>query len=75
MPQPPAPVNPPNATEGWSVPCPEHIPRPTFAPVVIAASVMCIFWGFVTTILITLLGVVLFAIGIRIWLEELRYDV
>lgn len=60
--------------QGWSRPQPDTVPRPTFMPAVTAVGVTCIFWGFVTSMLITLLGMVLFGIGVGGWIRELRNE-
>ncbi len=50
----------------------EHLPRPTYWPVVLAAGVMFLAWGIVTTIAISIIGVALLALGLGGWIGELR---
>ncbi|MCA1667578.1 MAG: cytochrome c oxidase subunit 4 [Thermomicrobia bacterium] len=50
-----------------------HLPRPTYWPVVLAVGVMFLAWGIVTTIAISIIGVILLALGIGGWIGELRH--
>ena len=50
-----------------------HLPRPTYWPVVLAVGIMFFAWGIVTTIAITVIGLVLFALGLGGWIGELRH--
>jgi hypothetical protein len=58
----------------WTKPKDQEIVRPTYAPAVVAAGMICLFWGLVTTILISLLGCVLLAAGLTVWIGELRHE-
>ncbi len=58
---------------GWSRPKPEHIPRPTYWPIVMAVGVTCIFWGFITSALISIVGLILFGISLAGWIGEFRH--
>ncbi len=51
-----------------------HLPRPTYWPVVLAVGVMFLAWGIVTTIIISIIGVALLALGLGGWIGELRHD-
>ncbi|HUZ47564.1 MAG TPA: hypothetical protein VMW54_13085 [Terriglobia bacterium] len=62
------------AAGAWSKPQGMHIPDPTYMPVVLAVGMVCMLWGILTTYLITLVGVVLFAVGISGWIGELRHE-
>ncbi len=50
-----------------------HLPRPTYWPVVLAVGVMFLAWGIVTTIIISIIGVALLALGLGGWIGELRH--
>ncbi len=50
-----------------------HLPRPTYWPVVLAIGVMFLAWGIVTTIIISIIGVALLALGLGGWIGELRH--
>lgn len=58
---------------GWSRPKPEHVPRPTYWPAVLAFGLTFAFWGLITTPIITVVGLVVFAIGLAGWIGELRH--
>jgi len=58
----------------WSKPQGMHIPEPTYMPAVVALGVVCMLWGIVTTYLISLVGLVLFVIGISGWIGDLRHE-
>ena len=64
----------PELPPGWNRPLPEHVPRPTYWPVVLALGVAFIFWGFLTSLLITAVGVVLLAIALGGWIGELTHE-
>ena len=75
-PQPPAP-NPHHGPAeelppGWSRPKPDHVPRPTYWPAVMGLGVTCLFWGVVTTYVISAVGLVLFVIALAGWIGELN---
>ena len=58
---------------GWSRPKPEHVPRPTYWPAVAALGVTFLFWGLVTTLAITVIGLIIFGIGLAGWIGALRH--
>ena len=62
------------ADDGWTQPQGMHIPDPTYMPLVLAIGAMCILWGIVTTPLMSLVGGILFIIGISGWIGELRHE-
>lgn len=62
------------ASVEWIKPQGVNIPEPTYMPLVLALGVMCIFWGIVTTYLMSLVGVVFFVIGISGWIGDLRHE-
>lgn len=68
------PQNAPELRDTWSKPQGAHLPRPTYMPVVLALGFVCMLWGIVTTYLITLVGVALFAVAILGWIGELRHE-
>lgn len=59
---------------GWSRPKPEHVPRPTYWPAVLAFGVTFLFWGLISTPIIAAIGLVIGAIGLAGWIGELRHD-
>ncbi len=56
---------------GWNALPPEPLPQPTYWPAVMAAGIMAIFWGIVTSWIITVTGIVLSGISIAGWIGDL----
>jgi len=63
-----------SGTEGWTVPRPESLPRPTYWPAVFALGSILLLWGLVTTWIITAVGAVLFLAALAGWIGELRHE-
>ncbi len=57
----------------WEQLPPAHLPRPTYWPVVLAFGIALLAWGIVTTFAITVIGLVLLALGLGGWIGELRH--
>lgn len=62
------------ANELWTKPRPQTIPRPTYAPAVVALAIVCLLWGLLTTYLISLLGLALLAVGLVNWIGGYRHE-
>ncbi len=62
-----------HAPEGWSRAMPEHLPRPTYWPAVLAVGVTMIAWGLAASLLITLVGLIVLGIAVWGWIGELRH--
>jgi hypothetical protein len=41
---------------------------------VLALAIVCLLWGMVTSYLVSLLGLVLFIVGLTDWIGELRHE-
>jgi hypothetical protein len=59
---------------GWSRARPDHIPRPTYWPAVLALGVTFAFWGLITTWIISVIGLAIMAIGTVGWMAEWRHE-
>jgi hypothetical protein len=59
---------------GWSVPQPETLPEPSYWPFVLAAGIVVSFWGIVTSLVISLVGIVMIAAALTGWVGELRHE-
>jgi hypothetical protein len=59
--------------ETWERLPPAHLPRPTYWPVVLALGIVFLAWGVVTTIAISAIGLILFALALRGWIGEWRH--
>lgn len=68
----PYPVSPPEGDLVWHIPQPEKLPRPTYWPVVMALGLTFVFWGPVTTVLLSGVGLILVTLALVGWIGELR---
>lgn len=59
---------------GWSRARPEHIPRPTYWPAAVALGVTFFLWGFLTTWIIAVVGLLLMGVGLAGWIGEWRHE-
>ena len=50
---------------------PEELPKPTYWPFFLALGVVLIFWGILTSWIITGIGFILFGIAITGWIMEI----
>jgi hypothetical protein len=57
---------------GWSMPMPERLPVPTYAPAVMALGIVIFAMGLATTWYVCLIGSVVFAIAAWRWAGELQ---
>lgn len=72
-PEDPRTVRGTESEDEWVTLPPPHLPPPTYWPVVLALGVTFIAWGIVTTVTISAIGLVLFAIALRGWIGEWRH--
>jgi hypothetical protein len=70
----PAPADRNRQDEGWTVPQPEILPRPTWWPAVFALGSILVLWGLITTLIITGVGAILFLASAAGWIRELRHE-
>ena len=59
---------------GWNWAKPEHIPEPTYWPVALALATTLIAWGTITTPLLFIPGIVVFAVALAGWIGDLIRD-
>jgi len=69
-PQPPPPELPP----GWNLPQPPYLPEPCVWPAALAMGITFLLWGLVTSLIITGVGLVVFAGAITGWIREIRHE-
>lgn len=53
-------------------PDPEEIPEPTIWPIGLAFGVLLIFWGFISSAGLTLVGIIAFGISLAGWISDLK---
>ncbi len=58
----------------WNTPKPDVIPRPTYAPAAMAFGLTFFFWGFVTSPVVFLVGVLIVAAALANWIREMRHE-
>jgi hypothetical protein len=67
-------TQPQTTRTGW-VPLPhERLPRPTYFPAGLAMGTTFIFWGLITSWVVFLVGLGLFAAALAGWLTEIRHE-
>lgn len=64
----------PALKQGWVLPKPEHIPAPTYWPVVMAAGITLLAFGVVTSLIVSGVGVFLFIIALVGWIGDIRNE-
>jgi hypothetical protein len=67
--QPPEP-----AREGWNVARPEKVPGPTAWPPAFALGATLLLWGLVSSYIITVIGLILFARALAGWIGDIRHE-
>ncbi len=68
------PLTPPESRPGWTMLQPEKLPEPGIWPVTLALGVTFLVWGLVTTLIITGVGVALFAAALAGWIRDIRHE-
>ena len=59
---------------GWQPLPHEHLPRPTYFPAGLAMGTTFIFWGFITSAVVLLVGIGLFSDSLAGWLTEIHHE-
>jgi hypothetical protein len=65
---------PPEWPPGWNVPQPAELPEPCVWPVTLALGITFLVWGLVTSLIITGVGVALFAVALAGWIRDIRHE-
>jgi hypothetical protein len=58
----------------WHTPKPDHIPRPTYCPVVLAVGIVLMVWAPLASSLLLAAGFVISMLALTCWINELRHD-
>lgn len=64
----------PTTPDDWGIPRPENIPRPTIFPPALALGATLMVWGLISSLIITVFGVVVFTITLAGWIKEIRHE-
>ncbi len=59
---------------GWHEAMPRHIPEPTYWPVTLALGVTLLVWGIISSPLLWIPGIILFAVALGGWIGEMLHD-
>jgi len=59
---------------GWNVPRPETLPEPCIWPATLALAITLSVWGLVTSLIITGVGILLFAVALAGWIRDIRHE-
>ena len=59
---------------GWNRAQPERLPEPTAWPVALALAVAFILWGLVSTLMITAVGLAVFATALAGWIRDILHE-
>jgi len=68
---PDSPAETSRTKEGWSVPQPERVPKPTYQPAVMSLGITFILFGLVSSYAFCAAGGALFALSLVNWIGEL----
>jgi len=66
--------DPKSTPPGWEPLAHKRLPRPTYFPAGLAMGTTFVFWGFITSLVIFLVGVGLFAVSLAGWIYEIRHE-
>jgi hypothetical protein len=64
----------PELRPGWSPARPDHIPEPSYWPATVALGAMLLIWGIISTPLLAIPGLILFAAALAGWIGEMRHE-
>lgn len=53
---------------------PPHMPKPTVWPMVTALAIAFLLWGLISSALVSVVGVVTFAVAITGWIGDIRHE-
>lgn len=53
---------------------PQEIPAPTYWPITLAFGTLFIFWGLITTMIISFVGLLITGVAIAGWIIELNHE-
>jgi hypothetical protein len=67
----PAPSEPQSE---WTVLPPKKLPEPTVWPAMLALAITFLVWGLVTSLIITGIGLALFATAMAGWIRDIRHE-
>lgn len=60
--------------EGWTKLPLDHLPSPTFWPAGLALAITFIFWSLITSWVVLVIGIALFAASLAGWISDLLHE-
>ncbi len=67
-------LTPAPAPAEWTVLPPKKLPEPTVWPAMLALAITFLVWGLVTSLIITGIGLALFATAMAGWIRDIRHE-
>ncbi len=64
----------PSMHRGWTRLPHTHVPRPTFFPAGLALGTAFVFWGLITSMVVLVVGLGIFATALAGWIREIRHE-
>lgn len=52
---------------------PPHLPKPTVWPATTALATTFFFWGLISSLIITVVGLIVFAVALTGWIGDIRH--
>lgn len=74
MPENPPPARPDSSHSEWNEARPALIPEPTLWPAALALGATFLLWGLASSLIISGVGVVLFALALAGWISNIRHE-
>jgi hypothetical protein len=68
------PEKTPAPLEEWPELPPEHIPKPTAWPPTMALAITFLFWGLASSLIISGVGALVFAVALTGWIGDIRHE-
>jgi hypothetical protein len=65
---------PPAPTDQWQTPPAPRLPKPTAWPPTLALSITFLLWGLASSLLISGVGAVVFAVALTGWIGDIRHE-
>jgi hypothetical protein len=62
------------SNSAWTGLPPAKLPEPSIWPVTLAVAITFLVWGLVTSLIITGVGIALFALALAGWIRDIRHE-
>jgi len=63
----------PESHPGWTALASEKLPEPSIWPATLALAITFLVWGLITSLIITGVGLALFAMALAGWIRDIRH--